>query len=207
MTSVITSPENIINLALVRVGREPYVQSIYEGSLAAKAALAIYGQTRDDLLRTQDWPFARRDVGLTLLKAAPPGGYVPPTVWDATTNPPLPYSYEYAYPADALRIRSVRNADTFLVNYDPRDNLFTVSNDNNYSPAQKVILCDVGPTAVASYTGQILDPSTMDADFIEVLVAALATPLAISFEKFEAARIAGQNELREEAEAENVQGG
>ena len=207
MTVSITSPEGVINLALGRI-KYPYrIGSIWEGSRAAKAALDIYGQTRDDLMRTVDWPFARRDASLTLLKQAPATGYVPPTVWDPTSNPPLPWIYEYQNPSDSLRIRSIRNQDLFLINYDPREHRFTVTNDESYSPAQKTILTNVGPVAVATYTGRVTDPSTWDADFVEAFAEELGRRLAPVLTDMEAAKIAAENAMRATGEADTTQSG
>ena len=93
-TFAIQSPEDLLNNTLVRLGFKLRIGSIWEGSEQAKKALDIYVQTRDTLLRDGDWPFAERDVQPTLLKAAPPNGYVPPTVW-SSAYPPLPWANEY----------------------------------------------------------------------------------------------------------------
>lgn len=207
MTTSITNPEGIVNLALGRIKYPMRIGSIWEGSKAAKAALDIYGQTRDDLLRTNDWPFARRDVQLTLINQAPAGGYVPPVTWDPTQNPPLPWVFQYQYPGDSLRIRSIRPIDVFLINYDPREHRFTVTNDDSVSPAQKTILCNVGPTAVATYTGRLTDPTTMDADFTEAFAEALARRLAPVLTDMDAAKVAGAYEQKDTAEADLTQAG
>jgi len=180
---------------------------MWEGSFAAKAALDCYSQTRDDLLRTADWPFARRDVQLTLLNQAPEGGYVPPVTWNPATNPPLPWQFQYVYPGDSLRIRSIRPIDVFLVNYDPREHRFTVTNDDSESPAAKTILCNVGPVAVATYSGRLTDPTTFDADFTEALAEALARRLAPVLTDMEAAKVAAAYETKATSEADLTQAG
>jgi hypothetical protein len=207
MTTSITSPEGIINLALGRIKYPMRIGSIWEGSKPSKAALDIYGQTRDDLLRTQDWPFARRDAPLTLLNQAPAGGYVPPTTWDPAIYPPLPWAFQYSYPSDSLRIRAIRPVDLFLVNYDPREHRFTVTNDDSVSPAVKTILCNVGPVAVATYSGRLTDPTTFDADFTEAFAEALARRLAPVLTDMEAAKVAGAYETQATNEADICQAG
>jgi len=204
--AALTSPEDIINAALAKIGYRRRVGSIWEGSDASKVALDVYAQTRDDIMRTNDWGFARRDATLTLQKSAPPGGYAV-TPWNPNVNPAPPYSYQYAYPSDSLRIRAIRNADPFLVNYDPRDHLFTVANDETFTPAQKVVLTDVGPVAIATYSAQITDPAQMDADFVEVLIDAMGKRLGAALEKLDASRMAEQDELRATAEADTTQSG
>jgi hypothetical protein len=207
MTVSITSPEGVINLALARI-KYPYrIGSIWEGSRAAKAALDCYGQTRDDILRTNDWPFARRDISLTLLKQAPAGGYIPPLAWSEALYPPIPWQYEYTFPSDGLRVRSIRNQDLFLVNYDPREHRFSVTNDNSYTPAQKTIVTNVGPVAIATYTGRLTDPSTFDADFVEALAEELGRRLASVLTDMEAAKVAAENAMRATGEADTTQAG
>ena len=69
-----TSVESLVNQALRRASYKIEIGSIYEGTTAARAALTLYGQTRDDLIRMKDWDFARQDATLVLLKTAPVGG-------------------------------------------------------------------------------------------------------------------------------------
>jgi hypothetical protein len=206
MTTSITTPEGIINLALGRIKYPMRIGSIWEGSKAAKAALDIFGQTRDDLLRTNDWPFARRDIQLTLINQAPIGGYIT-NPWDPATNPPLPWMFQFQYPNDCLRVRSIRPIDAFVINYDPREHRFTVTNDDTVSPAQKTILCNVGPIAVSTYTGRLTDPTTMDADFTEAFAEALARRLAPVLTDMEAAKVAGAYESKDTSEADMTQAG
>lgn len=205
MTTSVTNPEGVVNIALGRIKYPTRINSIFEGSKAAIAALDIYGQTRDDLLRTSDWPFARRDAALVLQKQAPAGGYVPPTVW-SSAYPALPWGFQYAYPGDALRIRSIRSVDLFLVNYDPREHRFTVSNDNSLVPAQKVILTNV-PGAIATYSARVTDPAAWDADFVEAMAAALARRLAPVLTDMEAAKMEAEDEVRATSQADMTQAG
>lgn len=207
MTVSLTTPEMILNVALQRIKFPQRIGSIWEGSRASIAGLDCYGQTRDDLMRSQDWAFARRDAQLTLLKSAPADGYIPPTVWDPTTYPPLPWKYEYTYPSDALRIRSIRYPEIFLVNYDPKDNRFSVNNDDTPAPPVKTIVTNVGPTAYATYTGRLTNPATFDADFVEAFIEALARRLAMELADAQAEQIAGQYEQLATSDADSVQSG
>lgn len=177
MSAVLQSPENIVNAALARIGRSERVGSIYEGTRVADAAIVQYGQTRDDLLRGGDWPFAQCAIMLTLLKSAPQGGYIPPILWDATVNPPVPWLFEYAWPDDCLKVLSVKPVPVFVPNFDPQPFGFSIWNDKAFAPAQRVILSNVS-SATCDYTGQVTDPTTMPTDFIEAFIAALAERLA-----------------------------
>lgn len=176
MTNIITSPEDIINLSLARIGFPMRVGSIYDGSQVAKKSLDIYSQTRDELLRSGDYYFSQRNIAMTLLKQAPQYGYIPPIVWDST-YPPLPWFFEYVYPDDCIKIRSIRSRTIFPLNYDPVPRSFSIENDQSYTPTKKVILCNV-PEAILTYTAQVTDPTTWESDFIEALAATLGLRLA-----------------------------
>lgn len=204
MTAVLTSPEAIINDALVRIGYKRRIGSVWEGSEPAKVALDIYGQTRDQMLRDGDWGFARRDLTLTLLKSAPANGFYP-TGW-TNTYPPVPWSFEYSYPADCLKIRSIKLPPLFIPNYLPKAVNFSISNDNSYTPAKKVVLCNVGPSALAVYTAQVTDPSTWEASFSEALSAELARRLAPALANLDLAKIEAGDEIAETGAAMEQRG-
>jgi hypothetical protein len=178
MTSSVQSPADAINIALRRIGHKLRIGSLYEGSEAARKAIDFYGQTRDALLRSGDWGFAQRDVALTLLKKAPPGGYMGQP-W-TSAYPMLPYLFEYTYPSDCIRVLSIKQTPIFVPNFDPQPNVFSVDNDNSYTPAMKVIVCNV-PQAILCYTGRVTDPSNWEADFTEALIDDLARTLAAGF--------------------------
>jgi hypothetical protein len=186
--SSIQNPADAVNLALTRVGyKGRMVANLYDGSVAAKISLQIYGQTRDALMRDSDYGFCERNLNLVLLKQAPATGYFPPNPWNPATNPPPPWFYEYQYPSDCLKIRSIKPVPLFVQNYDPRPNVFAVENDNNYNPPQKVILCDV-QSAMAVYTGRVTDPTTWEADFAEEFIDALGRRLAPSLANMDVAK-------------------
>lgn len=204
MVFIITSPEDVINLSLARIGYKMRIGSIFDGSLASKKALDIYSQTRDEMLRLGEWDFAERNLAMTLLKQAPPYGYIPPIEW-TPAYPSLPWLYEYAYPTDCLKVRSVRSRTLFPINYDPLPRVFMVENDNAFTPAQKVILCNV-PDAILTYTGQITDPTTWEVDFVEALAAALGRRLAPSLIGLENAKMAAADEISALSVAETERG-
>jgi hypothetical protein len=47
--------ENICNQALDVIGYARHIGNIYEGSKAARVALDLYVQTRDEVLASQPW--------------------------------------------------------------------------------------------------------------------------------------------------------
>ena len=173
MTTTVGSPTEVCNLALDVVGYPERIGDLFEGTKQAMVALRFYAQTRDDLLRSKPWTFARRDVALTLLKTAPPGGYGYNVVW-TTAYPPPPWIYEYAYPSvDCLEVRSLRGTPLVIPSFDPAPVTWRDANDQSLAPPARVILTNM-PKAIAVYTAQITDVTTWPPDFIEDLVDALA---------------------------------
>jgi hypothetical protein len=173
-SSDVMSPENLVNQALDKIGYPQSIASLYEGSRAAQVAVRIYSQTRDELLRAGDFPFARQRYVLTLLKTAPPGGYGA-TGW-TTAYPPVPWVYEYAYPTNALDVRSVRPVPTIIPDNNPFYSRFVVTTDPTVTP-QKVIVTNLGPSAQAVITAQIVDPTQWEAVFVDQFIDALAMEL------------------------------
>jgi hypothetical protein len=204
MASSVQNVEDVINLALVRIGYKTRIGSVWEGSMAAKKALDIYAQTRDEMLRAFDWSFAERNTGMTLIKQAPAGGYFPPNMW-SSAYPPVPWAYEIQYPTDALKIRAVKNVPVFVPDFDPQPYQFSVDNDNALAEPSKVILCNVYPGLVV-YTGQITDPLDWEPDFTEALAASLGRRLAPVLVGLQAAQLAAQDEQQSDTVAENTRG-
>lgn len=174
MPASINSPADIVNLSLVRIGYEKRVSNLYDGSAAAQRALDIYAQTRDDLLRDGEWLFCQRMINATLLKSAPANYFDTP--WDPATMPPVPWLREYEYPADCLKVRRLSPQPGFFFEPMPQPTLNEIYNDSTYTPARRVILCNI-PNAILTYVGQTTDPATMPPDFIEALASELGTRL------------------------------
>lgn len=206
MVASIQNPADAVNAALIRIGHKLTIGSLYDGSDAANAAINIYGQTRDQMLRDGDWSFARRDIAISATKVAPQGGYFPPTAWDPTTSPPPGFLYQYPYPADCLKVRSIRPAPLFAQNFDPQPNVFSTPNDNMLVPPAKVIACNIGPNAVLTYCGQVTDPTQWEATFAEGLIAELARRLAVALANMDAAKMEAADEQGETSIAKTVQG-
>jgi len=180
MTLPLSSPEDIINYGLAKIGHPQRIGSVYDGSDASKKALDVYAQTRDQMLRDGDWDFATRNVAMTLLKSAP--SYLAPgTPW-SSTYPPIPWKYEYQYPDDCLKVRAIKLQPLFptQANYQPQSINFSITNDNGYTPAKKVILCNVPQPSLLIYTAQVTDPTVWEASFTEALATQIAERLAPS---------------------------
>lgn len=203
MTNLLTNPAQIVNAALDGIGYKKRIGSLYDGSEASVKALDIYGQTRDAMLRSFDWGFAARDIALTLLKTAPVGGYSSMVPW-TNAYPILPWIYEYAYPADMVKLRSVRPASV-IPEYDPVAIEFGIANDNAFVPPQRVILTNL-PNAIAVYTGQVTDPLTWDPSFTQAFVDELGKKLAPALDALEALKVVAQEGMMETGTAERKLG-
>lgn len=201
MVASISNPADLANNALIRMGYKMRVGSLFDGSAAARHALQVYAQTRDEMLRAYDYDFAERTIALTLLKSAPIGGYIPPRVWTPATDPPLGFAFEYAFPDDCLKVRAVKRTFLFLLNPDPQPNAFQISNDNAYTPARRVVLCNI-PDAMSTYTGQITDPATWDVAFVDLMAAALGRRLAPGLVGIEGAKMEMADEQNATPEAQ-----
>ncbi len=204
MSSSVASPADLVNLSLARIGYKRQIGSLYDGSIAAKTALTLYAQTRDELLRSEDWGFAERNAPLTLLKQAPANGFYPPGQW-TNANPPIPWLFEYAYPADCLKVRCIRPQPLFVMDFDPQPFVWSVENDNSLADPDKVILCNA-PNAILTYTGQLTNPADWESDFTEAFAAALARRLSPILVGLDATKMAASDEQQAKAVADDVQG-
>ncbi len=176
------SPEDLINQALIELGVTRRIASIMEGSDLAIAALEIYGQTRDRLLGDKDWPFARRNVALKLLKGPPPpGGYNRRTPW-SSAYPPPGWLYEYLYPADCVNLGAVIPPPGMMFDLDPVAAQPRIDNDPTLAPPAKVILSNI-KGAIAVYTGQITDMTTWEPGFTQVMIDGLKAGLALAAQR------------------------
>ena len=196
----------LVNQALRRIGYQVEVAYLYEGSPAARAALTLYGQTRDNVLRSKDWPFARQSIALSLLKTAPVGGYGPMNPW-TPAFPPVPFIFEYAYPDGCLEMRSVRPTPIMIPEYDPVPNIFVIADDTALAPPAKVVLTNLR-AALAVFTGQVTDMTQWEPMFTEALVEALARRFAeaLAGENADALKLQLGIEQATEAAADLVRG-
>lgn len=205
MVASVTNPADLANLALTRMGYRLRVGSLFDGSTAAKTLLDVYAQTRDELLRDSDWDFAEGNIALTLLKSSPVGGYIPPTVWDPATNPPLPWRFEYSYPDDCIKVRSVKQTPLFVPNFDPQPTLFSLVNDKAYAPARRVIVTNV-PDAICCYTRQVVDPATWDVGFVQSLAIEIGKSVGPGLVGLDSVKLALGEEAVEVPKAEAKHG-
>ncbi len=84
------SPVALCSRALLKIGAQP-IQSFYDDRAEAEIALAFYEPTRDAMLSAYPWRFARGQMALPQLNAAPLADF----------------SHAFQLPSDCLRILSV----------------------------------------------------------------------------------------------------
>jgi hypothetical protein len=97
-----TVPADICNRALDAAGWDgPSVGDLEEGTRQAEILLRAYGPDLRQLLRTAHWNFARKQAPMYLL--ADGTGQSP----GVGTVVPSPWTYEYAWPIDAVKARFV----------------------------------------------------------------------------------------------------
>lgn len=183
---------NICNSALLEIGARVQINSLDDNSPAANACSLLYHEKVRMLLRGACWDFARRQVPLTLYKAAVINGNV------SANPPPQPWQYEYLYPPDCLKARFLiptyptSPAGTPLTTGQTWSVLtpttitsipFVIATDlDSERLPVKVILTNL-PLAQLVYTQDLSDaPDMWDALFttgaIAVLAAYLINPLA-----------------------------
>lgn len=199
--------EDIVNMGLRSAGVPLRIADIYEGSEAARTALEILGQTRDEIISITDWSFSRRVVALDLLKGPPPpGGFNPVQNWSNVYALPG-FLFEYAYPDDMLDLRAIIEPPGLMPDVDPVPAVWRVDNDPTPNvagsppvasgPPAKVISTNT-QAAIAVYRARVTDPSTWDVEFIDTLVASLGRKFYIAFG---GAADAKEHDVREAAQA------
>lgn len=153
------SIENICNQALDLVGHKRHIGSVYDGSPAARIALNAYSETRDEVLASQPWQFAR-DFEV-LVPAGP--------------DAPLPmWLHHFVYPA-----RSVQLLDVYPSGLAPEDILdpaplrWLEVTDRHLAAPQRGILTNFSP-AMSIFTARIVDTDAWPAEFTRSVIYQLA---------------------------------
>ncbi len=144
-------------LSLIGVGQ---IQSLTENSEAARKCTLFYAETRDTVLRDNDWTFAR--MRRTLASFTIPDDYVG-----------LKYAYAYVLPADCLKPRKVYGQE----GYSPYPyELFR-------APTNEEFLMTNIVTAILKYTMAVTTTTWFDVQFLEALELKLASKLAVPLRK------------------------
>ena len=160
MTASVQNPADVVNIALAILGHPGRVGNLYDGSDVSRKALDIFAESRDEVLRAKDWPFALRQISGSSASSSVSG-----------------WAYSWTFPADCLRVRSVAPQSIPSPNYDPQPVQWTIFNDVTASPPIKVILSNISPVSI-NYVGQITDMATWEPLFVNAVAQAIATKLA-----------------------------
>ena len=158
----------IVNSAFEIIGAQTTIVSLTDGSPAANAAQVIYAPVRDLLLRALNPAFARLTVAGSSAGAA---------------TPIVPWTYEYDYPADCVRVRQVRPPVSGVGSLaDPNDPLpirAAVAFDDTLATPARVVLTNQ-QNALIVYTSNTPLEANWDAAFAEAMSRRLANPLALA---------------------------
>lgn len=155
MSSVIS----ICNFALTNVGK-PEIQDINEESAEAKACKQFYAQTRDALLQSYPWSFARTVQALA----------------EVANTKPRRWGHAYQRPSGCLKVRRV--TDVMEIDYLPGSNSLIVAGGFAYSIEGDRVFCDIAP-AYLDYTMRQADPTRYSPLFVDALSWQLAVRLAM----------------------------
>ena len=181
---------DVVNMALDQIGAAGQtVQGISPPappqSLAAQVATRHYQTQLNALSRSAHWNCLRKQVTLTLLKAA---WGTPENPSGALPQPPTPFQYEYALPPNCLKVRFVIPAPfpnsggapimtNTGIQTPPVVNTsvpFVVASDTDaYGNDIKVILTNACQ-AQCVFTGMVADPDNWDSLFLNGMITTLA---------------------------------
>jgi len=201
----VTAEIDVANRALQAIGTRTTIASLTENSPEARQCALSIEPIRDEILRLAPWNCATNTNNLALICAAPG---TPENPSQGTSSwqkgqPPPPWAYEYAYPADCLRplwivpqfttgFASGVPITTAVTGGAPQfwngppvkfrvaiDQIGPSGKPSNIGSDTKVILTNQ-EAAILTYIKQISDPNIMDALFVEAWVSALAARLVVA---------------------------
>lgn len=185
------SPTSLCQQSLLMIGARTSITSVFpsDGSTEANTCNILYAPVITNLLRSAHWAFARKQIAATQLKAL----YVNGVLQTGTNAPPTPWFYEYAYPADCLKVRFIMNLTANTAVAPPLTtgggqfpvpralagfSRFTPAIDtDSHGVAQKVILTDQCQAQMVYTADLSSSPNLWDSQFYMAAAAALATYL------------------------------
>lgn len=168
------SDVEIVNVALVLLG-ESRIISLDDNLKPAREAKAIYAITRDALLASYDWSFAKTRAQL-------------PAV---VTAPLFQYGYAYQLPVDCLRVVFVGD---HYVGADLTDYRGTPTDE--YAIEGRQILTDMGAPLNVRYIKRVTDPTQFASPFVRALGCQLAVDLCETLTQSETKRTRADNEFK-----------
>jgi len=170
-----TTQVDIANRALLALGAKTGITDLSRDREAeARYVREVYDSTRDALLRSAHWGFARTMAKLTLLRTA--DGNAP---WDQTLHPMLPWGFAYLMPDDCVAVRYVTARDG-VAGLGLRPARYALSLARDTSSAQQRLINTDTADAVACYTQRVEVEDFWDDSFEQAMVFSLASQIALA---------------------------
>lgn len=163
-----TSLLDIWNMALSNISAGSEIEDQDEASLEARLCRLHWPTTRDAVLRSFDWGFARRRADLAVLSDVSGG------LW----------RYRYSVPADLISVRGVNERFTYSWTPPALQARFELSSEL-VDGAESTVLLSWEPTATLLYTGRAENPALYDATFVKMVSWALAAAVCMGVTKSE----------------------
>jgi hypothetical protein len=160
MTVSISTPTDVVNISLARLGVKKRIGNLYDGSPQALKALDVYAQTRDAVLRETDWNFSQK---IAAAVAAP-----------GSTAPTPLYAFVYTYPTDCIKVRNMYAASYLTDTNNPVPILWSIGDD----PTNGTVIWSNAQTATLIYTARVTTITQWEPLFVEAFAAALSRRLA-----------------------------
>ena len=151
-----TTKTEIFKLALHRLGTERIISADTNTNKRTALLNDIYSVNRRKLLRHHFWNFSLRRAKLAQL----------------TTKPAFGYEYEYALPADYLKVWIIADDGTKIKNLHPTE--FRTTIEPEYVVEGNKILTDLKEVYII-YGADIVDTTQYNDTFIEALYLTLAS--------------------------------
>ncbi|WP_439392330.1 hypothetical protein ACRQ5Q_22300 [Bradyrhizobium sp. PMVTL-01] len=181
-------PVSLCNLALGQIVARTQITGLDPPSpssnVAATTMASLYQLQVDAVFRAAHWNCARKQAGLTLLKAAVG---TPENPSGALPAPPIPWRYEYGYPNDCLKVRFVIPKPSLPANQAPLmtnvgvNFMPSVNSSMPFVPAVDVdeqgnqirVILTNAPNVEAVYTARIANVDLWDPSLQNAVVGAL----------------------------------
>jgi hypothetical protein len=168
-------------LGMTRARTQQITSFSQQGAEASQINLN-YASTRDMLLRMFDWSFAKSTISL----GNPTKSYDPTATSWSNLQPPPPWLYEYAMPANVVKVRAMfgQNIPGLVVPVLPNTGqdigpqlpyfTFEVTNDGGVQ-----VIVTNAPGAIAVVTLGGLDPSVWGPIFVQAMTTMLAANICL----------------------------
>lgn len=159
---------DIWNMALSNISADSEVTDENEASLEARLCRLHWPTTRDALLRSFDWGFARRRFDLALL------GEVSGAM----------FRYRYSVPTDFLAARGINERFTYSWTPPALQARFELSSES-LDGVESTVLLSWEPSATLLYTARVENTELYDATFVKLASWALAAAICMGVTKSE----------------------